>query len=205
MNAKQIRRVTGLQHVIDKHMGLIDVTTLLGISYRQAKRLKARFARDDLAGLVHRNRYRSPVNFHLGDDSITISVLQSKIIPRKEMPHIMSKSIKYSIFCAIFALVAGQAQAFPGGATGQPTDAPPAASQPAGIKGKVVETMDAGGYTYVNVESSGQKQWAAVRQVEVKVGDSVEVMPGMVMRNFASKSLGRTFDTIIFSQGLVKQ
>lgn len=62
VNTKEIHRANILRHVIDKHMSLIDAATLLGVSYRQAKRLKARFARDDLAGLVHRNRHRVPVN-----------------------------------------------------------------------------------------------------------------------------------------------
>jgi transposase len=62
VNAKEMRRATVLQHAIDKQMTLVDAAALLGVSYRQAKRLKERFARDGLAGLVHRNRHRVPVN-----------------------------------------------------------------------------------------------------------------------------------------------
>ena len=117
----------------------------------------------------------------------------------------MSKSVKFTLLCAILALVAGQVQAFPGGASSAPPAAAPAAANQAGaIKGTVVETMNASGYTYVRVESGGQKQWAAVPATEVKVGDSVQVAPGMVMNNFSSKALNRTFDSIVFSQGLVK-
>ncbi len=35
--------------------------------------------------------------------------------------------------------------------------------------------------------------------------DEVEIKQGMEMNNFPSRSLGRTFESIIFSQGLVKR
>lgn len=117
----------------------------------------------------------------------------------------MSKTVKFTILFAALALVAGQAQAFPGGAATQPTAAPAAASQPVALQGTITETMNSGGYTYVCVQKSGQKQWAAVPGTEVKVGDSVEIAPGAVMKNFSSKSLGRTFDEIVFSRGLTKK
>jgi len=117
----------------------------------------------------------------------------------------MSKSVKFTLLCTILALVAGQVQAFPGAASSaQPAGTPAAANQASTIKGTVVETMNASGYTYVSVESGGKKQWAAVPATEVKVGDSVEVAPGMVMHNFSSKALNRTFESIVFSQGLAK-
>ena len=75
---------------------------------------------------------------------------------------------------------------------------------PAGIghKGKVVETMNAAGYTYVQVEENGQKLWVAVMETKVKVGDTVEFPDSPPMINFQSKSLKRTFDKIIFAPGL---
>jgi hypothetical protein len=113
------------------------------------------------------------------------------------------------ILCALFTLIAVQAQAFPGGMAGQQNGAPAAAGQGApqapSIQGTVVETMNAGGYTYVCVENGGQKQWAATPPAEVKVGDVVEIAPGYPMRNFPSPSLGRTFETITFSGGLIKK
>ncbi len=72
----------------------------------------------------------------------------------------------------------------------------------AGHKGKVVETMDSGGYTYVQVEENGQKLWVAVMQTKVKVGDTVEFPDSPPMVNFQSKTLKRTFDKIIFAPGL---
>ena len=42
-------------------------------------------------------------------------------------------------------------------------------------------------------------------ETPVKVGEEVEVAEGAVMTNFTSKSLGRTFESIIFSSGVVKR
>ncbi len=76
------------------------------------------------------------------------------------------------------------------------------ASAQAGISGKVVETMDSGGYTYVQLEQDGQKTWVAVTQMKVKKGQRITFKPGMVMENFESKTLKRKFDRIVFSDGV---
>jgi hypothetical protein len=70
------------------------------------------------------------------------------------------------------------------------------------ISGKAMETMNAGGYTYVRVEKDGKKTWVAVPEMKVTVGSKVSFLPGQVMENFNSKSLNRTFDSIVFSSGL---
>jgi len=72
----------------------------------------------------------------------------------------------------------------------------------AGHKGKVLETMDSGGYTYVQIDENGQKLWVAAMQTPVKVGDTVEFPDSPPMVNFQSKTLKRTFDKIIFAPGL---
>jgi len=69
------------------------------------------------------------------------------------------------------------------------------------LSGKVVETMDAGGYTYVCLEKKGVKTWLAIPQTKVTVGKEMAFQPGMEMRNFPSKSLNRTFESIYFSGG----
>jgi len=88
----------------------------------------------------------------------------------------------------------------------QPTQAPVAhaPSAPAGqaIQGKIIETMDAAGYTYVNVETSGGSQWVAMPETKVEVGQEVTLGSGMEMQNFESKTLGRTFESVIFSSGM---
>ena len=80
-----------------------------------------------------------------------------------------------------------------------------AASSAAGaLSGKVVETMNSGGYTYVLLEKGGKKIWVAAPQTKVAKGQQVSFAPGSEMQNFTSKKLNRTFDKIIFSEGLMK-
>jgi len=73
------------------------------------------------------------------------------------------------------------------------------------ISGKVVETMNAGGYTYVCVAKNGAKTWVAVPEMKVTMGQELTFLPGSPMPNFTSKSLNRTFDSIIFSAGLAPE
>jgi hypothetical protein len=68
-----------------------------------------------------------------------------------------------------------------------------------GFSGKVTETMEAGGYTYVLVDTGSNQLWAAAARFPVKKGDSVEVPDSMPMSNFQSKSLNRTFPVIYFA------
>ena len=69
--------------------------------------------------------------------------------------------------------------------------------------GKVVETMNAGGYTYVCLEKGGKKTWVAVPEMKVTVGQKMAFKPGQEMKDFTSKTLNRTFASIIFSEGPV--
>ncbi len=71
------------------------------------------------------------------------------------------------------------------------------------VDGTVLETMNAAGYTYIQVDSGTEKEWVAIPETEVAVGDHVSYRPGMAMKDFHSKSLDRTFPSIIFSPGLV--
>ncbi|HEY0139966.1 MAG TPA: nucleotide-binding protein [Thermoanaerobaculia bacterium] len=66
------------------------------------------------------------------------------------------------------------------------------------LTGKVVETYDAGGYTYVKVDAGGEPRWAAVAQTDVKRGETVTINAQMTVDDFESKTLGRKFDRIIF-------
>lgn len=71
--------------------------------------------------------------------------------------------------------------------------------QPSILSGVVVESMDAVGYTYICVEGKdGAKTWAATPQMHVEVGQEIELEPNLVMTNFESKTLGRTFEEIVF-------
>lgn len=79
---------------------------------------------------------------------------------------------------------------------------PAAAAQSAEIKGKVIETTNAAGYTYIRVESGKQKVWAAAPQFAVKKGDTVAFSSDMPMRDYHSKTLNRTFDMVYFTGGV---
>lgn len=67
-----------------------------------------------------------------------------------------------------------------------------------GKSGKVLETMDTAGYTYVHVDTGKEKFWAAAPQFAAKVGDDVVVPEGMPMPDYHSKTLDRTFAMVYF-------
>ena len=66
------------------------------------------------------------------------------------------------------------------------------------LSGEVLETMDAGGYTYLRVNTPSGPEWAAVGQAKVKKGARVSVVPSVAMDAFESRTLGRKFDRIVF-------
>jgi len=67
-----------------------------------------------------------------------------------------------------------------------------------GKTGKVIETMDAAGYTYIQVDTGTETFWAAAPQFAVKVDDDVVVPEGMPMPDYHSKTLDRKFDMVYF-------
>lgn len=69
--------------------------------------------------------------------------------------------------------------------------------------GVILESMSVAGYTYMKVDDGKAAHWVAVPATRVKVGDTVAYYQGMVKENFSSKPLNRTFETIIFSSGIV--
>lgn len=72
------------------------------------------------------------------------------------------------------------------------------------LQGKIIETMNSNGYTYLLLEGKQGKVWVAIPETTVKVGQEVNCAPGLTMNNFTSKTLNRTFEAIIFSPGLDK-
>lgn len=113
-----------------------------------------------------------------------------------------------TLFCIAlftFGLLAGCSEEAPAPTTqaakpsAQTAPASPAMPQTApGKSGKVVETMDAAGYTYIQVDTGSEKFWAAAPQFAVKVDDDVVVPEGMPMPDYHSKTLDRTFDMVYF-------
>ena len=70
------------------------------------------------------------------------------------------------------------------------------------VSGKVVETMDGGGYTYALVDKDGAKTWVAMGKTRLAVGNEITCQPGMLMNNFRSTALNRSFKRIVFSSGV---
>ena len=95
-----------------------------------------------------------------------------------------------------------KAPAEPAFTSKEPDEQP--ASQGA-IKGKVLETKDAGGYTYARLDDGSKDGiWAAMPKTNLKVGEEITLKDGAVMDNFTSKTLNKTFDKIIFSSGVLR-
>jgi hypothetical protein len=69
--------------------------------------------------------------------------------------------------------------------------------------GVVVDTLNGGGYTYLQIEDSFKKTyWAALEGTKIDKGTEVRFTEEMRAQNFESKSLGRKFDDLIFASNL---
>lgn len=75
-----------------------------------------------------------------------------------------------------------------------------AAAQPPAsvVKGKVLEVKDVESYTYLRLQTKDGETWAAVSKATVKKDAEVTIENITVMSNFESKSLRKTFPTILF-------
>ncbi len=117
------------------------------------------------------------------------------------------KRSSYALVCstALMMLFSGAAIGAPTTAANNPAEAVKVKDETAKplfpLSGKVVETMNSGGYSYVCLEKKGKKTWVAVPEMKISVGQEAAFEPGMEMVNFTSKTLNRTFDRIIFSGG----
>jgi hypothetical protein len=69
---------------------------------------------------------------------------------------------------------------------------------PAALKGEVLEVRDVESYTYLRLKTRDGETWAAIPKTAVKTGAVVSIEDPMVMKNFESKSLKKTFDTVVF-------
>lgn len=73
----------------------------------------------------------------------------------------------------------------------------------AGKKATVTQTMNSGGYTYVEAaDEKGVKVWLALPEIKIAVGDKVEYPEAPPLANFQSKTLNKTFDKISFIPGI---
>jgi hypothetical protein len=73
-----------------------------------------------------------------------------------------------------------------------------AQAQDQSFKGEVLETRDVDAYTYLRLKTKDGEIWAAVNKSAIKKGAQVTISDAMVMTNFKSKALNKTFDKIVF-------
>jgi hypothetical protein len=66
------------------------------------------------------------------------------------------------------------------------------------VKGVVLEAKDVESYTYLRLKTKEGETWAAVGKAPVKKGAEVTIENVMVMHDFESKSLKKTFPKIFF-------
>lgn len=111
----------------------------------------------------------------------------------------MMKTILALLAMAAFAGTAIASPQQPAAApVAAPAAAPAAASQQLPNKGKVLEVIDTSMYTYVQVSGDKSPVWLAASKFKVAKGDTIGYSNGAVMSNFHSKSLNRTFESIVF-------
>lgn len=65
-------------------------------------------------------------------------------------------------------------------------------------QGKVISSMDANDFTYIEVERGSTAEWIAAPKMAVKPGSTIRYEDGSVMTNFYSKLLKRTFSSVMF-------
>ncbi len=64
------------------------------------------------------------------------------------------------------------------------------------LNGTIEQTLDAGGYTYVELSDGDETVWVATYELNLSIGDSLTVA-GTVNADFNSPSLNRTFDVLV--------
>ena len=78
-------------------------------------------------------------------------------------------------------------------------------ANPAMHEVKVAEVVQTSNYTYLKVSENGAENWIAVNRQEAAVGEVYYYEQALEMKNFNSKELNRTFETIYFVQGMSKE
>lgn len=71
---------------------------------------------------------------------------------------------------------------------------------PPGFDGSVTDLVEAGGYTYLQVDSGPEgEKWVVILGGEVALGDAVSIRPYGQLQDFHSKRTGLTFETLLFA------
>ena len=67
----------------------------------------------------------------------------------------------------------------------------------------VQEVIQATSYTYLKVKEADKDYWMAINKREIEPGATISFMGALEIKNFQSKDLQRTFDTIYFVNRIV--
>ena len=114
--------------------------------------------------------------------------------------NLFSSLLVFSISAAAFAAAQG-ATASPDAGMKQPA----AVSRDAKLTqtAKVLGTIKAPPYNYIEAAQGKNTIWLATTTIAVQKGDVIRFDEGMVMNDFYSKTLKRTFPSILFVNTLV--
>ena len=75
----------------------------------------------------------------------------------------------------------------------------PAAPSELPNQGKVLSSIDANEFTYIEVaRDDGGREWIAAPKMALKAGSTIRYEAGSVMTNFYSKLLQRSFSSVMF-------
>jgi hypothetical protein len=113
-----------------------------------------------------------------------------------------------AVLCAIallMAAVGGDSVEAPAKIANPEHASQPAAAADGNFEGRVLETMNGGGYTYVLVTDGERQLWAAAPETQIEVGADVSISLAMKMQDFHSDALDRDFDAVYFVAGLGQQ
>jgi hypothetical protein len=64
--------------------------------------------------------------------------------------------------------------------------------------GEVMDKIDAGNYSYLQLKENDQVYWAAVPTMQIENGEQIFFSEYMEMKNFKSETLDRTFESLLF-------
>ncbi len=64
--------------------------------------------------------------------------------------------------------------------------------------GIVVDKVDAGSYSYLQLKENDKLYWVAVPKLKIENGESIYFSQYMEMRDFKSETLNRTFESVLF-------
>ncbi len=76
---------------------------------------------------------------------------------------------------------------------------------PEGVHRIIVKKhINAAGYTYLFADDNGKEQWLAILEMPVEDGDTFYYSDAIEMKNFKSKTLDKTFESIYFVNSVSK-